>query len=146
MSCFVIDKKEYIKAAGLMYGIESTDRCPHSVFLRNVLRKFKECYRLNVESVAERYNEEPFEDGNEYPDLFEEYKMKGTLAWLGLLGSTSRTDLRKGLLNFFESVEYQVENEWMNRWVKAFLYDCIEKLTKEETSVGSTGWWGKVGI
>ena len=38
MSSFIIDKVEYVKAAGLMYGIESAKRDSHKYFM-DVCRK-----------------------------------------------------------------------------------------------------------
>ena len=43
MSSFILDKKEFIKAAGIMCGIEESKRDKHQYFINNVKRRFEEC-------------------------------------------------------------------------------------------------------
>lgn len=81
MSSFIISKVEYVKAAGLMYGIESAKRDSHKYFLDVCRKEFEHVYALNVASVNEQYDHcEPIApDENSYDDVFEAYCKKGEL-------------------------------------------------------------------
>lgn len=89
MSSFIISKVEYVKAAGLMYGIESAKRDSHKYFLDVCRKEFEHVYALNVASVNEQYDHcEPIApDENSYDDVFEAYCKKGEL--IGNDGYTS---------------------------------------------------------
>lgn len=57
MSSFILEKKEFIKAAGIMCGIEESKCDKHQYFIDNVKRRFEECYELNVDSFNEQYGD-----------------------------------------------------------------------------------------
>jgi len=143
MSSFTIDKREYVKAAGLMYGIEeSKGREAHKYFMRNVRQRFEECYRLNAESVAEQYDEEPERDENAYDEEFERFREAGRKVWsMASPATMSRRMLTDCLMKFFQSVRYQIENEDMETHVAAFFFDCISHLCRLDHI---EGWWGEV--
>lgn len=128
MSSFIVDKKEFIKAAGLMHGIESADRHPHTWFLDHVKEMFEECYNLNVKSVSKQYHTRYKADKEAYDDLFIEYSKKGRYIWLGFNEKIDRTKLRYILINFFSCVDYQIEDEKMSDRANAIFYQCIYKL------------------
>ena len=144
MSSFVISKIEYIKAAGLMYGLESKRKCPHTFFLENVKAKFEQLYRLNVLSVAEQYGDDPDtigEDGCSYDSVFNTYKAKGKS-----IGEFELPTIKNGLFQFFESILYQIENPDMNKEASAFLYKCTAKLIDICNEHPEVGWWCEVSI
>lgn len=144
MSSFVISKIEYIKAAGLMYGLESKRKCPHTFFLENVKAKFEQLYRLNVLSVAEQYGDDPDtigEDGCSYDSVFSTYKTRGKN-----IDEFELPTVKNGLFRFFESILYQIENPDMNKEASAFLYQCTSKLINICNERPEVSWWGKVSI
>ena len=116
MSSFVVNKSEYIKAAGIVAGIAAA----RSLWIwdyekhRNMMpedyhRVFSECYTMNALSVQEQYHDtEPATDSRDYMALFKEYMQKAKAA-------TMRPDrLRENILDlhsFFGCAEYQTEKE-----------------------------------
>lgn len=142
MSSFVVNKSEFVKAAGLMYGIEASKQHSHRYFLENVRKRFTECYELNVESVNEQYDDESAKDGCEYDSLFEKYRQIGLNV---RFNAEQFKELRTGLMQFFRSVLYQIENEEMNIYVSAFFFECTSKLFGDELA-SVEGWWGDVEI
>lgn len=157
MSSFIIDKVEYVKAAGLMYGIESAKRDTHRWFLENVRKEFEHVYALNVASVNEQYEDNRAPDENSYDDVFEAYRKKGEL--IGNDGYTSdngiifskvdgvmtKHDLHIRLWHFFRSVLYQIENDAAHRMAAAWFFTCIGKLYESDLR-SVDGWWGEVEL
>lgn len=148
MSSFVINKIEFVKAAGLMYGIEESK--PHSFryFLENVRDNFVRAFEFNALSVAEQYHdEEPYKDELTYDSTFEEYRRKGRTIWTLDSSRTcpmNRKELRNALTDFFHSVLYQIENQEMETWVASFFWQCASRM--EDPEVSDAGWWGKIEI
>ncbi len=159
MSSFIISKVEYVKAAGLMYGIESAKRDSHKYFLDVCRKEFEHVYALNVASVNEQYyHREPIApDENSYDDVFEAYRKKGEL--IGNDGYTSdngiifskaedvmnKRDLRIRLWHFFHSVLYQIENAAAHRMAAAWFFTCISNLYQSDLHAVE-GWWGEVEL
>ena len=149
MSSYVINKREFIKAAGIMCGFEEGKRYPHKYFIETVKARFVKCYELNVDSVAEQYGEESgCYDGSEYNNTFEEYRTKGRALYHNFMRVD---DVRVGvkfilprMMVFFRSVLYQIENEEMANVVGNFFFECIGKLMERDTEVD--GWWGEIEI
>lgn len=146
MSSFVISKVEYIKAAGLIYGIESSKRYPHKWFLDNVRKGFVECYEMNVASVEKQYGEKIGFDGCAYDSTFEQYCKGGERIWLGMDRKiTDRNEVKNGLMMFFNSVLYQIEEEEMCQKVSSFFFLCATKLFDMEINE-CEDWWCKVRV
>lgn len=143
MSSFVIDKKEYIKAAGIMYGVEKLNKFPHTYFLNVVRQKFNELYILNEESVSIQRKEESCPDECEYIDTFWEYVEKSKQMFID-----NKKELTFNMMVFFNSILYQIDDEEMHMKASDFLYMCIQKLFKsdEDYKKASYGgvWWGTV--
>ena len=157
MSSFIIDKVEYVKAAGLMYGIESAKRDTHRWFLDNVRKEFEHVYALNVISVNEQYEENYAPEEESYDEVFEAYRKKGELIgndgyaskdgiiYEQVEGVMTKRDLRIRLWHFFQSVLYQIENKAAHRMAAAWFFTCVSKLYASELhAVG--GWWGEVEL
>ena len=138
MSSFIIDKKEFVKCAGLVYGAESKKRDPHRYFMDRVLKEFIHVYNLNVLSVNEQYNEDTVPEEGMFTEVFEEYARKGAHEWFH-----NRQEFRFNLIQFFSSVLYQIENEDMSRAASAWFCSCILHLFSPEKS-DVEGWWGEV--
>ena len=143
MSSFVIAKKEFVKAAGIMYGVELSRKFPHTYFLDVVRQKFNELYILNEKSVAIQYKEKSCPDECEYIDTFWEYVEKSKQ-----MLNDNRKELTFNMLIFFNSILYQIEDEEMHMKASDFLYMCIRKLLEfdEDYKKISDGdaWWGTI--
>ena len=127
MSSFIINKVEYIKAAGLMYGIEDAKVHKHDYFLKHIRYYFCNCYALNVKSVNLQYGHNIAVDDGEYMDVFEEYKAKGRrIANCDGCGDVKNLGaLRKRLTKFFECVLYQIEDEDCAEYASWLAFMCI---------------------
>lgn len=150
MSSFVINKAEYIKAAGLLAGIaEGSARGVHSLWIydfttrRNMIaedyyRVFADCYEKNDLSVMEQYNDPDREaDPNEYLDEFEAYKRKGIYLW----AHDKIYTIIPALNQFFQSALYQTEKPEYN-WAMELLFGRIIRALLNLTSPEDSGCWG----
>ncbi len=157
MSSFVIDKKEYIKAAGLMCGFEEAKRDPHKWFIDNVRQQFEHAYALNVASVCERYDDEVMPDEENYDDVFEAYRKMGALIRTegytssnGIIFSKTKevmdkSTFRRSMFKFFNCVLYQIENDAAHRAVAELFYRCLDKLYEDDLR-SVNGWWGEIEL
>lgn len=157
MSSFIIDKVEYIKAAGLMYGIEESKRDKNGYFLNRVRQEFEHAYALNVASVNEQYGDNEMPDEKKYDAEFEAYRKMGVLIGNdgyasddGILHEKVKdvmkfSDLRIRLWGFFRSVLYQIENDAAHRMVAEWLFTCTSKLYEKDI-YAVDGWWAKVEL
>lgn len=140
MSSFVISKREYIKAAGLLYGIEEKSQYPHKYFLDNVRKNFCHVYELNVASVNEQYGDDGACDSCEYDEVFKRYCYVGRC-----INDATLKELLPCLLMFFRSSLYQIENEEYAKEVGAFFFECFTKLNRSELN-SVEGWWGQIDL
>lgn len=157
MSSFIIDKVEYVKAAGLMYGIESAKRDTHRWFLENVRKEFEHVYALNVASVNEQYGDGEMPETEQYDDVFESYRKKGALIQREGYASDNgiifhkvenvmdKKKFRLSMFSFFKSVLYQIENEAAHRAVAELFFNCLSRLYESELR-SVDGWWGEVEL
>ena len=146
MSSFIINKKEYIKAAGLVCGVASCSKYGGSpVFCANVKKQFEHIYKLNVYSWCEQYDRDIAKDTCDYEGVFNEYKALGRRIYMGLESKMSLDALRYSLIKFFGSITYQIENEDANMEAASYFYTCIEMLFERNTD-DITGFWGSIDI
>lgn len=146
MSSFVISKREFVKAAGLMYGIEASKGAgAHRYFLENVRKNFVKCYELNVDSVDEQYGDKSGKDGFDYDYEFTQFCKIGERIKCGLHEGMTFEELRINLMQFFRSVLYQIENKEMSQFVAAFFFECTSKLFSSEL-YAVEGWWGDIEL
>ena len=147
MSSFVIDKREYMKAAGMMHGIASSAKLPWEYFTENVKARFTRLYELNEKSVCEQYKR-PFEglDECEYQEVFDKYSSLGKSIWSDKKNLQTRKNLRAQLINFFRCVEYQIENCEMLQEARSTLYVCQDHFLTEidREYIESVRCWGKI--
>ena len=116
MSSFVIEKKEYVKAAGLVAGIaESKEIWFYSYKVQrnrkaeDYYNDFVECFEMNALSVQEQYKDSDAEfDSNTYMDTFQEYKKIGKKACFNY---RDIVPIAVKLTDFFSSAIYQTEKE-----------------------------------
>lgn len=146
MSSFIINKKEYIKAAGLVCGVASCSKYGGSpVFCANVKKQFEHIYNLNVYSWCEQYNEDVEKDTCDYKSVFNDYKALGRRIYMGCVSNMSLDKLRYSLINFFGSITYQIENEEANMEAASYLFACVEMLYQDKTN-DVDGFWGSIDI
>lgn len=149
MSSFIVSKAEFVKAAGLMYGIEESKRDKHQYYLEVCRKEFEHAYLLCVISVNEQYSDNVVPDEKTYDEEFEEHRrMARTIYERDCVGAEQPIhlrDLRPRLMMFFQSVLYQIENETCHRMVAAWFYTCIIKLFEREKNA-IEGWWGEVEL
>jgi len=146
MSSFIIGKKEYIKAAGLVCGVASCSKYGgNPVFCANVKKQFEHIYKLNVYSWCEQYDEDVEKDTCDYESVFSDYKELGRRIYMGLESKMSLDTLRYSLISFFRSITYQIENEDANMEAASYLFACVEMLYQDKTA-GVDGFWGSIDI
>ena len=146
MSSFIISKKEYIKAAGLVCGVASCSKYGGSpVFCANVKKQFEHIYNLNVYSWCEQYDEDVKEDTCDYESVFNDYKALGRRIYMGCESKMSLDMLRYSLIKFFGSITYQIENEDANMEAASYLFACVEMLYQDKTD-DVNGFWGSIDI
>ena len=157
MSSFIVSKREFIKAAGLMCGYEEAKRDSHQWFIDNVRKEFEHAYALNVISVNEQYGEAVEPETESYDKEFEAYRKMGAL--IQREGYTSdngiifhktedvmdKRTFARSMWNFFNSVLYQIEDDAAHRAVSAWFYACLRYLYEGETR-DVDGWWGEVEL
>ena len=156
MSSFIVSKREFIKAAGLMCGYESARRNSHKWFIENVRKEFEHAYALNVLSVNEQYGDNEAPEEGDFDDVFDAYRKEGALIYTeGYAGTVimekvkedvmDKREFRRCMWTFFDSVLYQIENEAAHRAVSELFYMCLNKLYADETH-GVEGWWGEIEL
>ena len=119
MSCFTIAKEDYMKAAGIIAGMakEAEVWIYNADAHRNMDKtdykaKFTECYKMNAESVMERYDGEnvgaPADDENTYDELFDKYYDFGVQT---IITRENINEILMEISQFLRSSLYQTENE-----------------------------------
>lgn len=144
MSSFVMDKKQFIKAAGFCAGLADCK----SFFNESVLRlwnysngaiytgedfynAFVWLFNLNALSVQRQYNDsEPCKDTNKYIVEFNEYRKK-TSRYYQTGGIEERKKLVNAIYQFHEFCNcllYQVEDPDCEMKIKGFIYRLEHEL------------------
>lgn len=151
MSSFVICKREYVKAAGLVAGIAACKR--DGIFIydyekhrrmteKDILEKFVECFAMNALSVQMQYDDSEAEtDDNDYMEEYKKAKTAGNM----LFATCNRKELLTLLNDFFNSAIYQTEYEpymWkMKLFFGAVLDEIIDALFPHECKA-----WGGIDL
>lgn len=158
MSSFIISKKEFVKAAGLMCGFEEAKRDSDKWFIDNVRKEFEHAYALNVASVNEQYNDSEMPETEQYNEVFEAYRKKGALIQNdgyasndGIIfekveGVMDKKKFRLSMFHFFESVLYQIENDAASRIVAAWFFTCLSHLYDSDLHSAAAFWWGEIDM
>lgn len=117
MSSFLINKKEFIKCAGFIYGMSQirnryenifylyskTHRC---LITEEIIKaEFTKLYQANAKSIAIQYDERMYSDDNTYDDIFAEYVERGKKP-----ENTTIVNVLE-IIQFLNSVRYQIEDE-----------------------------------
>lgn len=144
MSSWLIEKEKYVKAAGLMHGIEQSKRHPHKYFVDNVKQMLERCYNLNRKSWNKQYERNCKGDKKSYDDVFEEYTKKA-LAIMQGKDKKAKEKLKTALMYFFSCADYQIEDAECEKDARAVFYDCIQHMTELDTKkLGLV--WGEIEV
>lgn len=161
MSSFVISKREYIKAAGIVAGIVAVSQLPgrngREVWIydhaagRNMTdedyrRQFAACYELNARSVAEQYgDEEPEHDSGDY---LPEYNAAYHYAYNTFCSMYGREIIAASLREFFQSALYQTENPEYESSMRYFFNLVSTEIDRNffDREDYRRGAWGKIPV
>lgn len=147
MSSFVIDKKEYMKAAGLVTGsfgegFSSKREYLSSYWYDRAVRQFYKLYVLNVESCNLQYCDtetpEPLNDSDK--ELYEQYRQKAIEI------SKNEMERRKLIFNlnhFFRSVSYQIEDKDCEMQAANIIYRYLSSMISS-MKFDDDSWWGSI--
>lgn len=153
MSSYVIDKKEYIKIAGFLAGLQSAKKYgdsalyfwnteTHSLYTASELYSLLTAvYECNALSVAIQYNISPAIDQNTYNSTFEEYKKIS----YNLYSMSYYTSLKKyyySFIGFIRCFNYQTEDNFLNEKGMNILKTILFKLSCCIFEKDSSGFWG----
>lgn len=148
MSSFVIDKKEYIKAAGISAGLAFTLDREFFVYDYELGRKMKqedfynkfcEFYKMNAISVAEQYGDAEIEtDESDQHRLFNEWRVLGE--HLAMRSSYKVQQAVKHLSDFLRSAAYQTEKDAYYFKMTMFFDKLIRQLYEKTTKLDCECW------
>ena len=146
MSSFVINKKEYMKAAGLVAGLaQELQLWLYDMETRrnstpeDYRRKFEECFTMNCLSVQDQYNDDsPYTDSNSYDQEFNEFQKLGKQ--LAYNGGEVLTNAIRELQSFFDSASYQTEYEPYMYKMNMFFNSIIVQLYKKSSHYEADSW------
>ena len=142
MSSFIIDKREYVRCAGMMHGILDQFREADRMFKVELYDRMVEVYMCNVKSFNIQYdtNEEPEDD--EYRDEYDMYRKKGY-----------RLDVKEtrrmffNIIKFFRSADYQIEDDECLIKAESIFWDCTSVLVSNIfQSMGNDITWGEFDV
>lgn len=145
MSSFLINKDEFVKAAALCAAAQVGIGRPTEVQYA-YLKEFLKFYRWSFISVKMQYCEDipgsifhsvTDEEIEGYKPLYEDYFKKGRS-----LKAKNPTELRTNLIDFLNSVLYQVEDMNYNTEMGC----CFFKIVCAITPKPDNGWWGGIDI
>lgn len=144
MSSFIINKEDYIKAAGLSAGIAKAtnvylydEKNHREMTTADYYSKFSEIFEMNSLSVQEQYNDkESYNDYKDYANTFDRYYKKG----LKVSMTTRDIEAVAELNFFFRSVLYQIEKPAYYYQAKNFLDTLVIKLFEKVHPVESENW------
>lgn len=148
MSSYIISKKDYVKAAGVVAGFKKNARnfwiydyeLRRNMTEDDIKDMFVECYELNCMSVIEQYRRNvpgaDCNDQNDYEDVFREYKR---LTEQAILQGKSREVLQE-LRFFFHSSLYQTENRAASDRMQIFYFRIIDQILDTIFSRDCNSW------
>ena len=99
-------------------------------------------YKLNLESVNKQYDEEEPEDTQDHCAVFEDYKRKA----LCMTDLELERLVNVHLVNFFRSVDYQIEDEHCSAGAVQLLFDYLTLMQRALHHNDESDCWGKISI
>lgn len=161
MSSYVISKREYIKAAGIVAGIVAVSELPgrngrrvwvydytmrRNMTAADYRRQFAACYELNARSVAEQYgDEEPEHDEGDY---HAEYSAAFRYAYKTFCSGYGREIIMTDLRGFFQCALYQTENEEYAAAMRYFFDMVNAEIDRNffDREDDHKGTWGEIPV
>ena len=150
MSSFIIDKREFIKIAGLLAGLQNTEAHdsaksiywwnPEAMKLHDdesIMALMASCWRYNALSVCRQYNDpisslEAYKiSDKEKTALFNEYKKIGRNLINNIYPDAALKDYFYALVKFASSYSYQTEDEVMNKAGMEILQEALYLIAKK---------------
>ena len=134
MSSYTIDKQEYIKLAGLLYGHEAKKKhCDiHRWYLERIREQMERCYILNLASVNKQYHDHEKADKNTYDEVFEEYVNLGK--------RIKDKELLKIARDFFACADYQTDDRKFSKEMHDWFFIVLKRLLPAGEG------WGEINV
>lgn len=149
ISSFIIDKREFVKIAGLLAGLQNADAndSSRSIYWWNpeemklhdddsFMELMATCWKCNALSVIKQYND-PVSSLSDYTmseaekrKIFKEYKTIGRNLIDNIYPSSDLKKYFYALVKFTSSFNYQTEDEELNRTGMAILQEAIYHISK----------------
>ena len=156
MSCFLVDKASFAKAAGIVAGIAdaanqgnrmdrfwlySTEK-NRNMTGTDYLDAFFKVYEMNRKSVSESWKSEQQPDTKQYADEFKKAVALGKKAYQVRWENGAYLRIAQELRDFFSSIRYQIDNPDLERKASGFLNAVVVRVfaqldTSEHDSWGS---------
>lgn len=152
MSSFTINKKEYVKAAGIVAGIASIKKLwvydyqsGRNMTKEDYYNRFVECFEMNAISVQEQYSDEsPELDSEKYTDVFNlAFDYGRTTA---AVEPHHLSEVIMNLRSFFSSAEYQTEKDAYMFKMKSLFNQILVELMKYMYTGPEVESWGTIDI
>lgn len=160
MSCFVIEKSSFAKAAGIVAGIadaanfDARDRfwLYDSKHGRNMtgtdyLEAFAKVYEMNLRSVSESWKEIIPADTADYTKEFKAAVKIGKKAYSSRWENGGYLRVAQELREFFQGVRYQIDNPVLEKKVASFLDAVTVRLFAQLDADGDNhDSWGSLDL
>lgn len=160
MSCFLIDKASFAKAAGIVAGIadaanqgNNTDRfwlysrkANRNMTGTDFLDTFFQVYEMSRKSVSESWKEEQTADTKQYSAEFKKACALGRKAYYSRWQNGAYLRIISELRNFFSSARYQIDNEVLEKKVSTFLNAVLVQLLAQLGTEDDTESWGSFDL
>lgn len=160
MSCFVVNKASFAKAAGIVAGIAdmanqggSMDRFWLYDMKKNrnmagvdYLDRFFQIYEMNRKSVSESWEEEQPADQKQYASEFKKAVSIGKKLYYHRWENGSYLRAIQELRSFFSSVRYQIDNPELERKAANFMNAITVKLFEQLDPNGEHDSWGNLDL
>jgi hypothetical protein len=160
MSCFVVNKASFAKAAGIVAGIAdaanqgaSMDRFwlydtkkNRNMTGTDYLDRFFQIYEMNCKSVSESWKEEQPVDKKQYAGDFKRAVSIGKKLYYHRWENGAYLRAVQELRSFFSSVRYQIDNPELERKAANFMNAITVKLFEQLDSTGDHDSWGELDL
>lgn len=142
MSSFIIDKREYVRCAGMMHGILDQFKEANASFKLELYDMMVNVYMCNVKSFNIQYDTHEKPEMEEYRNEYDMYRKMGS----GLDVKETRK-MFFNIIKFFRSADYQIEDDECSIKAESIFWDCTSVLVSNIfRSIGYDITWGEFDI
>lgn len=160
MSCFVIEKSSFAKAAGIVAGIAdaanqgnrmdrfwlySTEK-NRNMTGTDYLEAFAKVYEMNLRSVSESWKEIIPADTADYTKEFKAAVKVGKKAYSSRWENGGYIRTVQELRNFFQGVRYQIDNPVLEKKAASFLDAITVRLFAQLDADDDHDSWGRLDL